>query len=114
MALHESTTGCRVIDVEWLFGTSPPPLCVFGGRSVHNSPGAYRGLFFNGIAIGSEREYRAACQKHKRAKHPKGGFVGMQPLESQAHYVGSDSRTNDEAGEQISVQLPEAFHSEIS
>jgi len=38
----------------------------------------------------------------------------MQPLESQAHHVGSDSRTDDEASEQVSVQLPEAFHSEIS
>src|SRR5258708_40005828 len=67
-----------------------------------------------GIAIGTEREYRGACEKHKRAKCPKGGFVGMQSLESQPHHVGSDSRTDDEAGEQVSVQLPETFHSEIS
>src|SRR5882757_7269005 len=109
MALHDCITGYRVIDC--LDGL---PLCVFGGRSVYNSPGAYRGLLASRKAIGTEREYRAACEKHERAKHPKGGFVGMQPLESQAHHVGSDSRTNDEAGEQVSVQLPEAFHSEVS
>src|SRR5258705_13695918 len=90
------------------------PLCVFGGRSVHSSPGAYRRLFFSRVAIGTQRKYRAACEKHERTKRPKGGFVGMQPLESQTHHVGSDSRTDDEAGEQVSVQLPEAFHSEIS
>src|SRR5258708_38866784 len=90
-------------------------LCVFGGRSVDNSPSAYRRrLFVSRKAIGTEREYRAACEKHERAKHPKGGFVGMQPLESQAHHVGSDSRTNDETGEQVSVQLSEALHSKIS
>src|ERR1700687_2139265 len=90
------------------------PLCVFGGRGVHTSPSAYRSLFFSRIAIGTEREYRAACEKHERAKRPKGGFVGLQPLESQAHHEGSDGRTDDEAGEQVSVQLSETFHSEIS
>src|SRR5882757_1267279 len=100
---------CRM--VVWCMAS---PLCVFGGRSVHNSPGACRSLFFSRIAIGAERKYRAACEKHERAKRPKGGFVGMQPLESQAHHVGSDGRPDDEAGKQISVQLPEALHSEIS
>src|ERR1700680_887135 len=90
------------------------PLCVFGTRSVRNSPGACRRLFFSRIAIWTERKYRAACENHKRAKRPKGGPVGMQPLKSQTHHVGSDSRTDNEAGEQVSVQLPEAFHSEIS
>src|SRR3977135_2010162 len=90
------------------------PLCAFGGRSVHNSPSTSRNLLFSGVAIGTKREYRRACDKHERAKCPKGGFVGMQPLESQAHHEGSDSRTYDEAGEQVSVQLPEPFHSEIS
>src|ERR1700732_1446636 len=106
MALHECITG------RWLFGTCPP-LGVFGGWSIHISPGADQSFFFSRIAIGTEREYRAACEKHERAKRPESGFVGMQPLESQAHHVGSDSRTDDEAGEQESVQLPEAFHSEI-
>src|SRR5713226_10439228 len=90
------------------------PLGVFGGRSVHISPGADQSLFFSRIAIRTEREYRGACEKHERAKCPKGGFVGMQSLESQPHHVGSDSRTDDEAGEQVSVQLPETFHSEVS
>src|SRR6266436_1122722 len=90
------------------------PLGVFGGRSVHISPGTDQSLFFSRIAIRTEREYRAACEKHERAKRPEGGFVGMQPLEGQAHHVGSDRRTDDEAGEQVSVQLPEALHSEIS
>src|SRR5882757_967273 len=90
------------------------PLCAFGGRSVHNSPSTSRNLFFSGVAIGTKREYRRACDKHERAKRPKGGFVGMQPLESQAHHEGADGRPDDEAGEQVSVQLPEALHSEIS
>src|SRR5882757_4413252 len=90
------------------------PSCLFGGRSVYNSPSACRRAFFSWIAIGTEREYRTACEKHERAKRPEGGLVGMQPLEGQTHHVGSDSRTDDEAGEQVSVQLPEAFHSEIS
>ena len=38
----------------------------------------------------------------------------MQPLESQAHHAGSDGRPDDEAGEQVSVQLTETLHSEIS
>src|ERR1700686_1120376 len=92
------TNRCRMV-VEYMAS----PLCVFGDRSVHNSPSACRGLFFSRIAIGAEREYRAACEKHERAKRPKGGFVGMQPLESQTHHVGSDSRTDDEAREQVSV-----------
>src|SRR5882757_10974279 len=100
---------CRV--VVWYMAS---PLGVFGGWSVHISPCADESFFFSGIAIGPEREYRAACEKHERAKRPEGGLVGMQPLEGQAHHVGSDSRTDDEAGEQVSVQLPEAFHSEIS
>src|SRR5437667_8195054 len=91
-----------------------PPSGMSGGSSVHNSPSAYRCFFSSRIAIGAEREYRAACEKHERAKRPEGGFVGMQPLESQAHHEGADSRPDDEAGEQVSVQLPEAFHSEIS
>src|ERR1700732_2975079 len=106
MALHERITDCR------LFGTCPAS-GVFGGWSVHISPGADQSFFFSRIAIGTERKYRAACEKHERAKRPEGGFVGMQPLEGQAHHVGSDSRTDDEAGAQGSVQLPEAFHSEI-
>src|SRR5258705_4366161 len=103
------TNRCR--KVVWYMAS---PLCAFGRRGVHNSPSACRSLFFSRISIGTEREYRAACEKHERAKRPKGGFVGMQPLESQAHHVGYDSRTDDEAGEQVSVQLTEAFHSEIS
>src|SRR5712671_8132081 len=89
------------------------PLNAFGGRSVHK-PNTSWTLFFSGIAIGAEREDRRGCDQHEPAKRPKGRFVGMQPLESQAHHEGADSRPDDEAGEQISVQLPEALHSEIS
>src|SRR6476660_9021041 len=78
-------------------------LCVSSGRSVHNSPSTRRNLCFSGIAIGTEREYRRGCDQHERAKRPKGRFVGMQPLESQAHHERADSRPDDEAGEQVSV-----------
>src|SRR5258705_5307625 len=103
------TNKCR--KVVWYMAS---PLCAFGRRGVHNSAGACRSLFVGRIAIGTEKEYRSACENHERAKCPQGRFVGMQPLESQPHHVGSDSRTDNEAGEQVSVQLPEAFHSEIS
>src|SRR6266436_3183275 len=93
-----ATNRCRMVVWCMTF-----PLCAFGGRSFHNSPSACRNLFFSRIAIGTEREYRRACDKHERAKRPKGRFVGMQPLESQAHHEGSDSRPDDEAGEQVSV-----------
>src|SRR3954453_4365578 len=79
------------------------PLGAFGGRSVPNSPSTSRNLCFSGIAIGTEREYRRGCDKHERAKRPKGRFVGMQPLESQTHHERADSRPDDKAGEQVSV-----------
>ena len=62
------------------------PLCVSGGRSVHNSPSTRRNYCFSGIAIRTEREYRRGCDQPERAKRPKGRFVGMRPLESQAHH----------------------------
>jgi hypothetical protein len=37
----------------------------------------------------------------------------MQPPKSQAHQVRSEGRANDEAGEQVAVQLTETLHSEI-
>src|SRR2546423_13677277 len=93
-----ATNRCRMVVWHMIFS-----LCAFGGRSVHNSPGTSRTLCFSGIAIGTEREYRRGCDQHERAKRPKGRFVGMQPLESQAHHERADGRSNDEAGEQISV-----------
>jgi len=38
----------------------------------------------------------------------------MQPLERQTHHGGPDRGADDKEGEQVSVQQPEAFHSEIS
>jgi hypothetical protein len=38
---------------------------------------------------------------------------GTQPLKSQAHQVRSEGRSNDEAGEQVAVQLAETLHAEM-
>ncbi len=65
----------------------------------------YRRFPFGRIAIGTETEYQSAREKHERAKAPKGGLVGVQPFKSQAHQVRPEGRANDEAGEQIPVQL---------
>ena len=58
----------------------------------------------------TETEYHGACEEHEHAKCPKGRLVGMQPLKSQAHQVRSEGRANDEAGEQVAVQLTETLH----
>jgi hypothetical protein len=37
----------------------------------------------------------------------------MQPLKSQAHQVRSEGRANDEAGEQVAVQLTETLNRRV-
>src|SRR5882724_4852658 len=96
--------------VRWM----PFPSRPFRRSGVHNSRRLCRSLIFGWITVGAETKDRGACNNHERAERPKGGFVGMQPLERQTHHGGPDRGADDKEGEQVSVQQPEAFHSEIS